>query len=142
MFMDTRIVGGRKIFKFRGKTMEELLPLSVGEFSELLTSRGRRTLKRGFDKKFMKKIDRATEQKNSGKFPKPIRTHLRNAIVIPKMVGLRFAIHRGNTFEIIEVREKMLGHYLGELTLTRKRLLHGKAGIGATRSSTAITARK
>jgi small subunit ribosomal protein S19 len=35
----------------------------------------------------------------------------------------------------------MLGHYLGEFALTRKKLSHGKAGIGATKSSTAITAR-
>jgi len=32
----------------------------------------------------------------------------------------------------------MLGHYLGEFAMTRKKLKHGKAGIGATRSSTAI----
>ena len=43
--------------------------------------------------------------------------------------------------QIIEVKERMLGHLLGEFALTRKKLSHGKAGIGATKSSTAITAR-
>jgi len=51
------------------------------------------------------------------------------------------AIYNGKEFANIEVREKMLGHYLGEFALTRKKLSHGKAGIGATKSSTAITAR-
>jgi small subunit ribosomal protein S19 len=54
---------------------------------------------------------------------------------------VKIAVHRGNTFETVDVNERMLGHYIGEFVLTRKRLQHGKAGIGATKSSTAITAR-
>ena len=57
------------------------------------------------------------------------------------MIGLKFGVHNGKEFQIVQITEKMLGHYLGELALTRKRLMHGKAGIGATKSSTAITAR-
>ena len=93
---------------------------------------------RGFDRHLLKKIARAEKE---GK-KKPIRTHKRDTIVIPQMVGLQFAIHKGNDFDIIEIKPDMLGHYLGEFAMTRKRLAHGKAGIGATRSSTAISARK
>ena len=57
------------------------------------------------------------------------------------MVGLKFGVYRGNSFEVVDVKNEMLGHYLGEMSLTRKRLIHGKAGIGATKSSTAISAR-
>ena len=57
------------------------------------------------------------------------------------MVGARFAIHKGKEYENVEITLKMLGHYLGEFALTRKKLQHGKAGIGATKSSTAVTAR-
>ena len=124
----------KKEFSFKGKSVEELKQLSIEQFAQLCNSRARRSLLRGFDKQLLKKM-----QKAGGK---PIRTHKRATIVIPQMVGLTFAIHKGNAFEIVEIQPEMLGHYFGEFALTRKRLLHGKAGIGATRSSTAISARK
>ncbi len=127
-----------KEFRFRGKTLEQLRQLSIEEFALLCNSRARRSLLRGFDRHLLKKIARAEKE---GK-KKPIRTHKRDTIVIPQMVGLQFAIHKGNDFDIIEIKPDMLGHYLGEFAMTRKRLVHGKAGIGATRSSTAISARK
>ena len=130
-----------KGFSFQGKTLEELRALSVQEFARFVNSRARRSLLRGFDKQFDKQIDAALAEKAKGREPKPVRTHLRDAIVVPKMVGLKIAVHRGNTFEVVEVKQEMLGHYLGEFSLTRKKLMHGKAGIGATKSSTAITAR-
>ena len=125
----------KKEFSFKGKSVEELRALIIEEFANLCPSRAKRSLLRGFDKQLLKKIE-----KSGGK--KAIRTHKRDTIVIPQMVGLTFAVHKGNSFEIVEIKPGMLGHYLGEFSLTRKRLLHGKAGIGATRSSTAISARK
>ena len=131
-----------KVFTYRGKTMEQLQSMGLQELAELMPSRARKSLKKGFNKHLMKKIEKALEVKKSGKFPKPIRTHCRDTIIIPQMVGLLFAVYRGNSFETVEVKPEMLGYYLGEMVMTRKRVTHGKAGIGATRSSTAITARK
>jgi len=125
----------KKEFKFKGKSLEELKAMTIEEFAGICNSRARRSLLRGFDKHLLKKIGKA-------KIGKPIRTHGRDTVVIPQMLGLNFAIHKGNAFELIEIKPAMLGHYLGEFAMTRKRLLHGKAGIGATRSSTAISARK
>ncbi len=131
-----------KAFSFRGKSFEELQNLSIPEFAELCNFRAKRTLKRrGVDKQLLKKVARAQEQRKQGTEPKPIRTHLRDTIVVPLMVGLRFAVYKGNEFGIFEAKGEMLGHYFGEMVMTRKRLAHGKAGIGATKSSTAITAR-
>lgn len=131
-----------RVFTFRGKSLDELQPMSVHEFAGLCSSRAKRTLLRsGIDKKLLKKINLALEQLKQGKEQKPIRTHLRDVVVLPTMVGLKFAIYRGNEFSTIEVKPEMLGHYFGEMVLTRKRLVHGKAGIGATKSSTAISAR-
>ncbi len=127
----------KKEFTFRGKTLDELKAMKIEEFAELCTSRTRRALKKGFDKKFLKKVIAA---KNNPK-AKPVKTHYRDIVVVPEMIGVRLAVHRGNNFETLDVTEKMLGHYLGEFILTRKRLAHGKAGIGATKSSTAVTAR-
>jgi small subunit ribosomal protein S19 len=131
-----------KVFKFKGKTIEELKKMSLNEFSELVNSRARRSLKRNQNKALEKKIDKALQLKEKGKEPKPIRTHLRDTIITPKMLGLKFAIYNGKEFQVREIIPEMLGHYFGELVLTRKKLVHGKAGIGATKSSTAITARK
>jgi len=131
----------RKEFRFKGKTMQELVQLSNEDFANLLNSRGKRSILRGVDKPLMKKVEKAHSLLGGEREPKIIRTHKRDAIVMPKMVGLKFAVHKGNEFQIVQITEKMLGHYLGELAMTRKRLIHGKAGIGATRSSTAISAR-
>ncbi len=130
-----------KEFTFRGKRMEELEKMSIDEFAQLLNARGRRSLKRGVDSKLLKKIDEARKETEKGNSKVIVRTHHRDMIVVPKMVGLKFGIHSGNEFQVVEVKKEMLGHYLGEFALTRKKLRHGKAGIGATKSSTAITAR-
>ncbi len=127
----------KKEFTFKGKNLEELKKMSIDEFAELCDSRSRRSLKKGFDKHIFKKIVKAKANEKA----KPVRTHSRDLIVIPEMVGVRFAVYRGNNFELLDIKEEMLGQYLGEFVFTRKKLQHGKAGIGATKSSTAITAR-
>ena len=130
-----------KEFSFQGKALKELQELSSEEFAKLLTARKRRSLKHGIDSALLKRVEKALKEKNGGKEPKTIRTHKRNAIIIPKFVGLKFAVYNGHEFAILEVQPEMLGHVLGEFALTRKRLQHGKAGIGATKSSTAVQAR-
>lgn len=127
----------KKEFTFKGKNLEELKAMKIEDFAELCNSRSKRSLKKGFDKHILKKIIKAKTNPKA----KPIRTHCRDLIIIPEMVGVRFAVYRGNSFELLDITEQMLGHYVGEFVFTRKRLQHGKAGIGATKSSTAITAR-
>src|SRR3989344_4047888 len=107
-----------KIFTFRGKTLEELKKISDKEFMELLSARPRRSLKKGFtnaQKIMLKKINSAIE----GKYKKRIKTHCRDMVILPEMIG----------------------HYLGEMALTRKKVQHSAAGIGATKSSKAIVAK-
>ena len=64
-----------------------------------------------------------------------VRTHLRDMIVLPEMVGKTIEIYNGKTFNRVEIMPEMVGHYLGEYSLTRGRVSHGSAGVGATRSS-------
>ena len=56
-------------------------------------------------------------------------------IVFPEMVGLKIGVYNGKSFLIVDITPEMIGHYLGEFSLTRKRIQHGSPGIGATRSS-------
>lgn len=130
-----------KEFTYKSRTMDELMRMSPEEFGKIASARARRTLKRGFNAKLAKRMESAREKLVQGKKPEIIRTHLRDTIIIPQMVGLTFGIHNGKEFKIVEILPEMLGHYLGEMAFTRVRIIHGKAGIGATRSSTAIQAR-
>jgi small subunit ribosomal protein S19 len=123
-----------KKFTYRGRSLEELQQMSLEEFARLLPSRQRRNLLRGLtprQKRLMEQVGRALE----GKRDKPIRTHCRDMIILPKMVGLKFSVHNGKEFVTFEVTPEMIGHRLGEFSLTRKKVVHGTPGIGATRSS-------
>lgn len=119
----------RKIFTLKGKTIEELQKLSVEEFSKLLPSRQRRSLIRGLSdsqKKFILKI-RKTE--------KPVRTHCRDLVIVPEMVGRKIMIHSGKEWKSIDIQPEMLGHRLGEFVMTRGKVSHSSPGLGATKSS-------
>ena len=64
-----------------------------------------------------------------------VRTHLRDMIVLPDMVGKTVEIHSGKVFNRVTIMPEMVGHYFGEYAMTRGRVNHGSAGVGATRSS-------
>jgi len=125
-----RVPRRKEEFSYRGHTLEQLQAMNTEEFIELLPARQRRSLKRGLAPMhldFQAKLQ-------SGK-KKEIRTHLRDFIIIPLMVGLTILVHNGKEFQRVEIQPEMIGHYLGEFALTRNRVTHGSAGIGATRSS-------
>ena len=123
-----------KVFTFRGKTLEELKKISDKEFMELLSARPRRSLKKGFtnaQKIMLKKINLTIE----GKYNKRIKTHCRDMVILPKMEGIRLAVHNGKEFTPVEIVGEMIGHKLGEFSLTRSKVVHTKAGIGATKGT-------
>ncbi len=116
--------------KFRGLEFEQVKKLSLEEFSNLLPSRDRRALRRGFtdaEKKLLKSV-----RKNPKKFHK---TQAREMIIIPEFVGQRIGIHNGKEFVAVDIRPEMIGHRLGEFALTRKSVKHSAPGFGATKSS-------
>ena len=128
----------RKIFTYRGKKIEELKAMPMEEIIPLLPSRAKRSLKRGEtdqQKKLRQRIKKAAEQLAQGKKPKPVRTHVRDMIVLPNMVGLTMAIYNGKEYTHLEIQPEMIGKYTGELTMTRKSIQHSSPGVGATRSS-------
>ena len=63
-------------------------------------------------------------------------------IVVPELLDQIIHVHIGKEFVPIKIIPEMLGKFLGELTLTRKRVEHSAPGVGATKSSAAITAKK
>lgn len=123
----------KKEFTFKGFTTEELQKMSVKEFSDIAPSRTRRSLKRGFtepQKALVKKIE-------SGK--KSVKTHCRDMIIIPSMIGMNIKIHSGKDFFEVTIQPEMVGHYLGEFSLSRKVIKHSSPGVGATKSSSSVS---
>ena len=119
-----------KDFKYRGKTVEELKAMSMDEFIRLLPSRKRRSLRRGLSNEqriILEKLRRDTGR--------PIRTHSRDMVILPEMIGKSIHVFNGKEFIEIRMNEKMVGHYLGEYSITMTPVRHGRPGIGASRSS-------
>ena len=127
-----------KLITYRGKTIEELRALDTREFAKLVKSRTRRAILRQSStiESFISKCD---EYKKKGK---PIKTHLRDIVIVPKLVDTNVMIHNGKTFLPITLTIEMLGHRLGEFAITRQKVKHGAAGIGATKSSMAKATKK
>jgi small subunit ribosomal protein S19 len=122
-------------FTYRGHTLDELQELSLEEVAELLPARQRRSITRGLTTEQQKLLEDAREAEEEATANNPLRTHLRDMPLVPEMVGLTFEVYNGHEFERVLVEPEMLGHFLGEFTLTRTSVEHGQAGIGATRSS-------
>jgi len=123
-----------KEFRYRGKTLEELNSMSTEALLELLPSRARRSLNRGVSEEKRKLLEDARAMKD-GKLQGEIKTHARDMIVLPTMVGLTISVHNGREFVPLEVKPEMIGRYLGEYVITNKKVVHGTPGIGASRSS-------
>ena len=124
-----------KAIKWRGKTEEEVTKMDLKEFQQLCNSRVRRSLRRELSaekKRLLLKVNK--DDKN-------IMTHRRDMIIVPAMVGKTIRIYNGKEYLPVLITVEMLGHYLGEFALTRKMVTHGAAGLGATRSSKAVSAK-
>lgn len=121
----------RKEFTYRGKNVEELKKLNVREFAKHLRSRERRTVNRQFQR-IEKFVEKAKERHNNGK---RIRTHHRDLMIVPELIGMTIQIYNGSIFVPVQITGEMLGHKFGEFSPTRKRISHGSAGVGATKGS-------
>ena len=118
----------RKEFTYRGKNLKELQELSLNDFMELLPSAQRRKIKRGFTKEEKHFLDELRKKDN-------VKTHCREMIILPEMIGKTILIHNGKVFNKLTITEEMIGHIIGEFSLTRGRITHSSPGVGATRSS-------
>ncbi|MDD5358203.1 MAG: ribosomal protein S19 family protein [Candidatus Nanoarchaeia archaeon] len=131
--MAEKIETTKKQITFRGKTIDELKALETREFAKFLKSRTRRAVLRQFQdiENFVSRAKRKTERN------KPVRTHKRTIIIVPQMVGMKLQIYNGKEFIPVDITTQMLGHRLGEFSMTRAKIKHSGAGIGATKGSKA-----
>jgi len=124
-----------KEITWRGKLEEEVKKLDLKSFMTMIPARQRRSLVRGLTEQQKKVLQSVEAGKNN------IKTHCRDMVILPAMIGKTFKVYNGKEYIQVIVTLEMIGHVLGEFSMTRKSVSHSSAGIGATRSSKAVTAR-
>ncbi len=123
-----------KEFRYRGFTVDQLNSMSTEAILELLPSRARRSLNRGISDDKRKLLEDVRSQKD-GRLEGQIKTHARDMVILPVMVGATLSVYTGKEFVPFQIKPEMIGHYLGEYAITNKKVVHGTPGIGASRSS-------
>ena len=120
-----------KEFTYRGISKEELDNISNEKLFNLFTARVRRSRTRGINDDKRKLMEEMKDKNNKN----PIKTHLRDVIILPYMIGKTVHVFSGKEFVPVIITVQMVGHYLGEYVITNKRVNHGAPGVGASRSS-------
>lgn len=123
-----------KEFNYRGIAQSELESMPLDRLFGLLNARQRRSLTRGITDSKRKLIDEIKAAK-AGTLKNPIKTHLRDLIILPNMIGTTVNVFSGKEFVPVQLTPAMIGHYLGEYVITNKKVSHGAPGVGASRSS-------
>lgn len=121
-------------FTFRGIELDQLLDLTNEELMDLISSRARRRMTRGLKRKplaLIKRLRQAKKEAAPGEKPRGIKTHLRDMIIVPEMIGSIIGIYNGKMFCGVEMRPEMIGMYLGEFAITYKPVRHGRPGVSA-----------
>ncbi len=123
-----------KKFTFKGLELEQVLDLSNEELLNFVNARARRRMKRGIGRKpnaLVKKLRKAKADTKPLERPEPVKTHLRNMIIVPDMIGSQVAVYNGKVFNIVLITADMVGMYLGEFSITYRPVRHGRPGINA-----------
>ncbi len=129
---------------YKGLKEKDLENMSLEEFAKLCKARARRAIKRalsGENMRYMAFIEkvRKLKEKNSPKLKKGIKTHERDAVIIPEWLGLKFLVFNGKEWKPVEITLEKLGHRLGEYSHTTTFTKHSGPGVGATRGSKFIS---
>jgi small subunit ribosomal protein S19 len=124
-----RLPRRREEFTYHGFRLDDLRKMGMNELVPIMPARARRKINRGLTRGEENLLSRFRGGDTR------IRTHLRDMIVMPEMVGREVEIYNGKEYIKVEIQPEAVFHYLGEFAPTRRRVTHGSAGIGATRSS-------
>merc|ERR1712070_283698 len=125
-----------KKYSFRGIDLDKLLDLSNQELMELFRARQRRKFSRGIKRKpiaLLKKLRKAKRETAYGEKPEAVKTHLRNMVIVPEMIGSVVGVYNGKQYISVEVKPDMIGHYLAEFSITYKPISHGRGGSGGAK---------
>lgn len=98
-----------KKFTYRGVDLDRLLDLEHEELMKLFPCRARRKFARGLNRKqlgLIKKLRKAKQAAAATNAEKPetVKTHLRNLIIVPEMIGSIVGVYNGKEFAPVEVK--------------------------------------
>eukprot|EP00927_Polykrikos_kofoidii_P034286 TRINITY_DN2910_c0_g1_i4.p2 TRINITY_DN2910_c0_g1~~TRINITY_DN2910_c0_g1_i4.p2 ORF type:complete len:163 (-),score=21.02 TRINITY_DN2910_c0_g1_i4:60-485(-) len=125
-----------KKYSYRGIDLDKLLDYSNTDLMALFCARQRRKFSRGIKRKpiaLLKKLRKAKRETAYGDKPEAIKTHLRNMVIVPEMIGSVVGVYNGKQYINVEVKPEMIGHYLAEFSITYKPIRHGGKGGGASK---------
>eukprot|EP00179_Madagascaria_erythrocladioides_P020407 CAMPEP_0198337410 /NCGR_PEP_ID=MMETSP1450-20131203/28172_1 /TAXON_ID=753684 ORGANISM="Madagascaria erythrocladiodes, Strain CCMP3234" /NCGR_SAMPLE_ID=MMETSP1450 /ASSEMBLY_ACC=CAM_ASM_001115 /LENGTH=145 /DNA_ID=CAMNT_0044042209 /DNA_START=58 /DNA_END=495 /DNA_ORIENTATION=+ len=140
--MSGKAVAKRRAFKkfsYRNVELDALLDLNMEALVKLLPARPRRRFtNRGLTRKplaLLKKLRKAKREAAANEKPAVVKTHLRNMVIVPEMIGSVVGVYNGKTFNAVEIKPEMIGHYLGEFSISYTPVRHGRPGVGSTNSA-------
>ncbi|KAF7113553.1 hypothetical protein RHSIM_RhsimUnG0114700 [Rhododendron simsii] len=107
----------------RGVDLDVVLDMSTDELVKLLTARARRRFQRGLEREPMaliKKLRKAKREAPAVEKLDLVKTHLRNMIIVAemRMIGSVIGVYNGKTFNQVEIKPEMIGHYLAEFSIS------------------------
>ncbi|PWI74240.1 40S ribosomal protein S15 [Purpureocillium lilacinum] len=108
-------------FSYRGIDLDNLLDLSSDQLRDVVHARARRRINRGLKRRPMgliKKLRKAKQEAKPNEKPDLVKTHLRDMIVVPEMIGSVIGIYSGKEFNQVEIKPEMVGHYLAEFSIS------------------------
>merc|ERR1711963_1134992 len=101
-------------YYYRGVDLDKLLDFSNQELMELFKARQRRKFSRGIKRgpmTLLKKLRKAKRETAYGEKPEAVKTHLRNMVIVPEMIGSVVGVYNGKQFINVEIKPEMIGHY-------------------------------
>ncbi|MEW6748621.1 MAG: ribosomal protein S19 family protein [Candidatus Micrarchaeota archaeon] len=120
---------------WKGLEEEQVAVMGFDDFLKMISSRNRRTLLR---MKFNPQLKRFVEEVREVKKKNPkkmIKTHRREAIILPEWLGMTFGVYNGKEFKRVDITLNKVGMRLGDFSHSIGRVLHSGPGVGATRGS-------
>merc|ERR1719174_3015261 len=100
-------------YSYRGVDLENLLVMPMAELMDLVPARARRRFKHGLKRKYYALLKRLRAAKKNVSDPateKPqcVKTHLRNMIILPEMIGSVIGVYNGKVFNQVEIKADMV----------------------------------
>merc|ERR1711893_493449 len=98
-------------YTYRGVDLDQLLDMSSEQLMELFNCRARRKFSRGLKRKPMALIKRLRKAKKEAppmEKPECVKTHLRDMIIMPEMIGSIVGVYNGKTFNQVEIKPEMI----------------------------------
>ena len=109
-----RLPRRREEFTFHGHRIDDLKEMAMSELIPIMPCRVRRKINRGLSRGEEHLLARFRAGSTK------VRTHLRDMVILPEMVGKEVEIYNGKEFTKVEIQPEAVFHYLGEFSLTRR----------------------